>query len=142
MEFALGTYNTFATMGDSPRQFGRGTMTALMIAAPALKAAPLSFTSAGRASTVASSALRVGARAGNYGLGTLTWDDAMAAGQQFLGKEFYYHTKYKLWRSADNLRQFRPPNMKKGEGIMRANFESRATASGGFGSNGHVDIRG
>lgn len=137
----IGAWQNFASgiTGDRGAEgFGESFMSLELMAAPGLKAIPLSFTAAGRAAAIAG---RAGAAAGFVGLGSATWEEAMAAGRQFLGRGFRASSKGDAWLSADGLRQFRAPSYKPKLGKMQANFESRSVPRGDWTRNGHLDIR-
>ena len=79
---------------------------------------------------------------GNFGLGTGSIDDAMAAGKAWVGDRFKIASDGKTLISADGLRQFRPPSFKPKLGKTQANFEWRKVNQGEWQGNGHLDIVG
>jgi filamentous hemagglutinin len=77
---------------------------------------------------------------GNFGLGSASIDEALIAGEAWVGKGYTVTGNGKIWLSADGLRQFRLPSLKPKLGIEQANFEWRNIAKGGWQGNGHLDI--
>jgi hypothetical protein len=78
---------------------------------------------------------------GNFGIGRGTVAEANAAGLEWVGSGYRPILRGKEeigWISADGLRVYRFPELKKG-GTWRANFESRPVA-GQPKSNAHFDI--
>jgi hypothetical protein len=78
---------------------------------------------------------------GNYGLGSATYDDAIKAGEEWVGKGYRVSKDGSSWISEGGLRQFRPPSYKPKLGITQANFQWRTVNKGAWVSNGHLDIR-
>ncbi len=78
---------------------------------------------------------------GNFGLGSASYSDAMAAGKQWVGSGYRVASDGKTLISSDGLRQFRPPSYKPKLKKTQANFESRTTGKGAWQTNGHLDIK-
>jgi hypothetical protein len=77
---------------------------------------------------------------GNFGLGSGTVDEAMAAGKSWVGSGFKIASDGRTMISSDGLRQFRPPSFKPRLGKEQANFEWRNVNRGRWQGNGHLDI--
>ena len=85
--------------------------------------------------------LREAARGkGNFGVGQGTRDEADELGKAWVGPGYRTSSNGKTLISADGLRQYRPPSLKR-SGIVQANFESRPVPSGKWQSNAHLDIK-
>jgi RHS repeat-associated protein len=91
------------------------------------------------------------AAGGNRGTaGAVSQADALTLGQRFVGSGFRTAGEGRVLVSADGLRQFRLPAMKRGINAVtgesfsgtgtQVNFQSRPTARGAWTSNVHLDI--
>ena len=91
------------------------------------------------------------AAGGNQGIsGSVSPEDAMRLGQEFVGPGARVMSHGGGLVSADGLRQFRFPSSKRGINPMtgtpfsktgvQVNFESRSVASGRWTSNVHLDV--
>ena len=78
---------------------------------------------------------------GNFGLGTVSYEEAMTAGKRWVGEGYRISSNGKAWISANGTRQFRPPSIKTKSGFYQANFQSRFSSSGEWINNGHLNIR-
>jgi hypothetical protein len=79
---------------------------------------------------------------GNFGLGSDTREQTLAAGEAWVGNDARLASDGKALVSRDGLRQFRPPAYKAKLGKWQANFESRPLPKGRWLNNGHVDVMG
>jgi hypothetical protein len=77
---------------------------------------------------------------GNFSVGSTFCDEANDAGEEWVGEGATLSSDGVALTSADGLRQYRFPTFKQNWGQIQANFESRATASGKFTTNGHLSI--
>ena len=93
------------------------------------------------------------AAGGNRGVtGSVTTDEAMQLGVEFVGPNYRVMSNGRGIVSTDGMRQFRFPSPKRGIDPMtgepfsrtgvQVNFEQRATASGEWTSNVHLDVEG
>jgi hypothetical protein len=78
---------------------------------------------------------------GNFGMGTATRQEAQLMGEAWVGPGHRVASDGKTLISADGLRQYRPPSHKPKLGKEQANFEWRATPSGQWTGNGHLNIQ-
>lgn len=134
---ALGIYSDDITKKDIP-EIAAYVATGLVLAYLFKAQAPFGFQF--RANAISADATASGSQAGNYGLGSGTTAEAMAAGKAHVGPGFKVSSNGKYLISADRLRQFRPPSYKPKLGKWQANLEQRAQPKGKWTSNGHVDI--
>ncbi|MEQ1536349.1 MAG: DUF637 domain-containing protein [Burkholderiaceae bacterium] len=82
---------------------------------------------------------------GDYGLGEVTSAQAERIGQAWVGEGAKVASDGKTMVSADGLRQYRPATPKDSPYAttgVQANLQSRNVASGGWQSNGHINILG
>ena len=77
---------------------------------------------------------------GNFGLGSATYEEAMAAGKSWVGDGYRISSDGKAWVSSDELRIFRPPTYKPKLKMTQANFEWKTKVGGQPQGNGHLDI--
>ncbi len=77
---------------------------------------------------------------GNFGIGSATQEQAVAAGRAWAGDNATLASDGKTWVSQDMLRQFRPPSYKPNLGMWQANFEWRVVPRGAWFGNGHLNI--
>ncbi len=77
---------------------------------------------------------------GNFGLGSGTMDEAMAAGKSWVGDGYRIASDGKSLVSKDELRIFRPPTLKPKLGKKQANFEWKTKKGVQPQGNGHLDI--
>jgi len=77
---------------------------------------------------------------GNFGLGSATQEQAVAAGRAWVGDNATLASDGKTWVSQDLLRQFRPPSYKPSLDLWQANFEWRVVPRGAWFGKGHLDI--
>lgn len=77
---------------------------------------------------------------GNFGVGSATQEQAVAAGRAWVGDNATLASDGKTWVSQDGLRQFRPPSYKPNLDLWQANFEWRVVPRGSWLGNGHLDI--
>ena len=82
---------------------------------------------------------------GDYGLGEVTATQAERIGRSWVGDGAKVASDGKTMVSADGLRQYRPATPKDSPYAttgVQANLQSRNVASGGWQSNGHLNILG
>lgn len=77
---------------------------------------------------------------GDFGLGSATVAQADYLGKEWVGENPTSKDGGNILISEDGLHQYRAPSYKPGLGVTQANFESRATPSGEWLSNGHLNI--
>ncbi len=80
---------------------------------------------------------------GDYGLGEVTASQAERIGRAWVGDGAKLASDGKTMVSADGLRQYRPATLKDSPYAttgIQANLQSRNVASGGWQSNGHINI--
>jgi hypothetical protein len=80
---------------------------------------------------------------GNFGLGSGTHQDAERLGREWVGENARLASDGRTLVSADELRQYRPPEFKSRLGREQANFERRTLDANNkwvIISNGHLDI--
>lgn len=77
---------------------------------------------------------------GMYRLPAVTRQEADAVGRAWVGPDAHFSNNGNAWISKDGLRQYRPPMIKKGKNMVRANIESRDSPAGEWPNNGHMDI--
>jgi hypothetical protein len=88
-----------------------------------------------------SGVLRDAARGkGNFGIGSATQEEAVAAGRARVGDDATLASDGKTLVSQNGLRQFRPPSYKPFLDKWQANFEWRVAPRGRWLGNGHLDI--
>ena len=146
---ASGMWTNFIggfSLDASPEHFGSSMFTVLSAPLPAKGLGALKGVA--NAARMASWARMAGvvrlasaaSKAGDYGLGALSFEETMLAGEAFVGPGSRV-TSGGTFMSANGLRQFRPPTMKPNIGRVQANFETRGAPSGKWTSNGHVNVR-
>jgi hypothetical protein len=77
---------------------------------------------------------------GNFGLGTVTTEEATLVGNAWVGDGARLSANGKALVSADELRIYRAPTYKPTLGKVQANLERKVVAGGKSISNGHLDI--
>lgn len=83
-----------------------------------------------------------GRQKGNYSLGTGSSYDAWVTGFAWVGDGYKMSSDGSAFVSADGLRQFRPPTLKKHSGLVQANLQERDIPSGPWSkSNGHLTVK-
>jgi hypothetical protein len=121
-------YSIQASMGGS----GYNSGPAFQVAAAKITKARLQMTIVERA--------EIGT--GNFGLGTATTEEAMAAGLEWVGAGYRVASDGTTLVSKNGLRTFRPPSAKPKLGKSQANFEYwKGKRSGKPAGNGHLDIK-
>lgn len=78
---------------------------------------------------------------GDFGVGTLTEDQANAAGMAWVGPKATLSSSGKAWVSEDRLRQYRPASFKPNLGKVQANLEWRVKPRGEWQGDAHIDIK-
>lgn len=77
---------------------------------------------------------------GMFGGWRVNREQADALGMAWVGDGARLSKDGTAWISRDGLRQYRPPELKKGRNVIQANIERREVPSGKWQHNGHLDI--